>query len=396
MKKRLPGISTLLKKNLSKGQLLGFAFANLVGLTVILCGILFYCDSRHHQKTEDKFFSDDYIVISKKVKGLNLDRVAFTQEEIDELSGQPWVMQLGEFTPANFSVSATVSMGGKGMSSYLFLESVPDEFFDHVPPGWNFDPDKKFVPIVLNRDYLSLYNFGFAMTQGLPQLSEEMIGTVPLRLTVNGRNGVSQVFDAAIVGFSSRLNTIAVPQDFMDWANARFSKSSSPEISRLIIKIDRLNPGRYDEYLKDNGYVIAGDKEDDGKVSLFLGIISGVTAAIGFVIALLSFFILLLSIFLLLQKSRPMLRNLLLLGYSPGQAAKYYEGLVLKLGALITVLAVGFTFICRLIWHKPLVALGLGDGNVLFMLGGALVYFIIISSINIIVIRRHLYSIWRS
>lgn len=390
------GIGTLLKKNISKGQLIGFAIANLIGLTIILCGILFYCDSRHHQKTNDKYFSDDYIVISKKVKGINLEPVSFSPEEIEEIASQPWVKKLGEFTPADFSVRASINMGGKGMSTYLFFESVPDEFFDVTPPGWEFNEEKNFVPIVLNKDYLALYNFGFALPQGLPQLSEEMIGTVPLKLLISGKNGRTEIFDANVVGFSSRLNTIAVPQEFMDWANAKFSSENTHEVSRLIIKIDRLNSSASDTFLEDHGYEIAGDKEGDSKVSQFLGLVSGIVAATGFVIALLAIFILILSIFLLLQKSRPMLRNLILLGYSPNQPARYYEGMVIKLNVLITLVAVGLTFVCRLIWHKSLVSLGLGDGNVLFMLGAALLYLIIISTINIIVIRRHLYSIWKN
>ncbi|MCH5235072.1 MAG: ABC transporter permease [Muribaculaceae bacterium] len=390
------GLSTLLKKNLSKGQLIGYSIANLIGLTVILSGILFYCDSRHHRKTDDKYFSEDYIVVSKEVKGINLEPVAFTQEELKEIGSQPWVKKFGVFTPADFSVSASINMGGKGMSTYLFFESVPDDFFDVIPNGWEFDPNKNFVPIVLNKDYLALYNFGFALPQGLPQLSEEMIGTVPLKLLIKGKNGRTEIFDAGVVGFSSRLNTIAVPQDFMDWANSKFSVDNTPEISRLIIKIDRLNSNVYEKFLTEHGLEIAGDKEGDSKVSEFLGLVSGVVAAIGVIIALLALFILLLSIFLLLQKSRPMLRNLILLGYSPLQPAKYYIGLVLKINAMITLLAVGFTFISRLIWHKSLISLGLGDGNVLFMLGAALLYFIIISVVNIIVIRRHLFSIWKT
>ena len=388
------GIGTLLKRNISKGQLTGYSIANLIGLTVILSGILFYCDSRHHQKTEDKYFSDDYIVVSKKVKGINLEPVAFSEEEIEQISSQPWVKKLGRFTPADFSVNASINMGGKGMSSYLFFESVPDYFFDVIPQDWNFEPGKNFVPIVLNKDYLALYNFGFAIPQGLPQLSEEMIGTVPLKLLITGKNGRSEIFDAAVVGFSSRLNTIAVPQDFMDWANKRFGDNKNYETSRLIIKIDRLNSDS-EKYIEEKGYEIAGDKDGTSKVSEFLGIVSGVVTATGLVIALLALFILLLSIFLLLQKSRPMLTNLILLGYSPYQAARFYEIAVLIINSSITILSVGFTFICRLIWHKSLISLGLGNANVLFMLGAALVYLVVISTINIFVIRKHLLAIWR-
>lgn len=395
MKKQI-GIGTLLKKNLSKGQLIGYSIANLIGLTVILSGILFYCDSRHHPNKNDKYFSDDYIVISKKVTGINLEPVAFSDEEIEEISRQPWVKKIGKFTAADFSVSASLNMGGKGMSSYLFFESVPDDFFDVRPAGWEFDAGKKFIPIVLNKDYLALYNFGFALPQGLPQLSEDLIGSVPLKLMISGNNGHTEMFDASVVGFSSRLNTIAVPQDFMEWANKRFGNEGVLETSRLIIKIDRLNATGYDDYLKEHGMEIAGDKEGASKVSEFLGVVSGVVTATGFVIALLALFILILSIFLLLQKSRQMLRNLLLLGYAPSQAARFYEKTVFMINSGITLLGVGLTFVCRLIWHKSLISLGLGDGNVLFMLGAALLYFLLITIVNTIVIRRHLLSIWSS
>lgn len=396
MKRHKLDISTLLKKNLSKGQLIGYSFANLVGLTVILSGILFYCDSRHHQKEDDKFFSDDYIVISKEVKGINLDPVAFSQEEIEELNAQSWVKKLGKFTSADFSVSASVNMGGKGMSTYLFFESVPDDFFDVKPDEWDFNPQKKYVPIVLNKDYLALYNFGFALPQGLPQLSEDIIGSVPLKLFIKGENGRTDIFDASVVGFSSRLNTIAVPQEFMDWANSIFSNKKEDETSRLILKIDRLNSSDSDNFLSSHNYEVAGDKEGESKVSVFMGVVSGVVTATGVIIALLALFILLLSIFLLLQKSRPMLINLILLGYSPSQIATYYERTVILINSVITCLAVGFTFICRLIWHRHLETLGLGNGNVLFMLGTAIIYLFIITGINIIVIRRHLTSLWQS
>lgn len=390
------GIGTLLKKNISKGQLLGYSLANLVGLTVILSGILFYCDSRHHQKNDDKFFSDDYIVITKKVNGISLDPVAFTEHEINELKEENWVKKLGKFTSGDFSVSASVNMGGKGMSTYLFFESVPDDFFDVKPAGWEFDPDKKFIPIVLNKDYLALYNFGFALPQGLPQLSEDMIGSVPLRLIISGKNGRSEMFDASVVGFSSRLNTIAVPENFINWANERFSDNNSDETARLIIKLDRLNSGNYENFLKERNYEIAGDKDGDSKISEFLGLISGITAATGFIISILAFFILLLSISLLLQKSRIMLNNLMLLGYSPKFIGLYYNKMVISINLVITLIAIGLTFVCRLIWHKTLISLGLGDGNVLFMLGAALLYFCLVSFVNLNVVRNHMISIWKN
>ena len=394
--KRGKGVSILLKKNISKGQMIGYSIANLVGLTVILAGILFFCDSSHNIGGADKYFSEDYIIISKKVKGINLEPQSFSEEEIDEIESLNWVKKVGKFTSSEFPVSASISMGGKGMSTYLFFESVPDEFFDTLPFEWGFDPAKKFVPVVLNKDYLALYNFGFAAPQGLPQLSEDIIGTVPLKLRINGKDGHPEFFDAAVVGFSSRLNTIAVPQNFLDWANPRYSSSESSQPSRLIVKIDRLASADMEGYLNEKGLELGGDKEGDAKLSQFLGIVSGIVAGNGFIISLLALFILILSIFLLLQKSRGMLRKLLLLGYSPKMAGKYYERMVIITNSLITLSAVGFTFLCRIIWAAPLKALALGNANVLPMLGAALLYFLIITSVNVVIIRNHLIRIWHN
>lgn len=83
----------------------------------------------------------------------------------------------------------------------------------------------------MSKDYLTLYNFGFATTRNMPQLSEGLIGTVPMTMTLSG-NGLHETLPARIVGFSSRLNTIAVPQSFLDWANERYAAPATAAIPR--------------------------------------------------------------------------------------------------------------------------------------------------------------------
>lgn len=86
----------LLKRNFSKGQLLGYALANVVGLSVILIGTLFYADSQHSNSDSDAFFSEDYIVLSKKVDGIGFTPVRFTSDDISSLEQQKWVQKVGE------------------------------------------------------------------------------------------------------------------------------------------------------------------------------------------------------------------------------------------------------------------------------------------------------------
>ena len=45
---------------------------------------------------------------------------------------------------------------------------------------WEFDEYERVVPIIIPRNYLNLYNFGFAQSRSLPQLSEGVMGMVNL------------------------------------------------------------------------------------------------------------------------------------------------------------------------------------------------------------------------
>ena len=370
---------SLLRQNISKGQITGYAIANIVGLSVILIGILFYCDSQQDNSQEDQFFTSDYIVLSKKVEGIGFSPISFSEEEIKELSREKWVKKIGRFSSSQFAVNGSINMGGKSLSSYLFFESVPDEFFDVKPRDWTFSPQDRFVPIILCKDYLTLYNFGFAVPQGLPQISEEIVGAVPITLRLTGENMVSEYFEAAIVGFSSRLNTIAVPQSFMDWANKRYSNSNNiPNASRLIVQVDRLSSSQMYDYLDKHDIELAGDKAEDGNIAQFLGIVSAVVTTNGIVICILAMFILVLSIFLLLQKNREKLRNLMLLGYT------------------ITVLSLAITFVARTFWTNNLAAIGLGEATLIPTLLFALFYLLVVTALDLFIIRTRLLRIWNN
>ena len=388
----------LLKKNISKGQFLGYALANIIGLSIILIGVLFYSDSQTSRSHEDNFFSDDYVVLSKKVDGVGFAPISFSVDEISDLERQSWVKKVGRFTSSQFAVNGSVDMGGQRLSTYMFFESVPDDFFDVKPERWEFPNAQNFVPIVLSKDYLTLYNFGFATPQGLPQISEDFIADIPITLRLTGQDMRTEEFSAAIVGFSSRLNTIAVPQSFMDWANQRYASVETEQqqgASRLIVKVDRLNADKVNAYVEQNEMEVSGDKAETGNISSFLSIVSTVVTTNGLVICLLSVFILVLSIFLLLQKSQGVLRNLMLLGYHPNDVARYYETILVSVNAVIAVVALVITLIARMGWNSSLEQIDLGGASVVPTVILTLCYFVGITFMDIYIVRRRLLYIWR-
>lgn len=382
----------LLRRNISAGQIAGYALATLVGLSIVLCAVRFYGDVSSAFNTDDGILSKDYMVISKRVSALNTvgrgGETFFTPAETEELSRQPWVRSVGAFTAANFNVYMSVDLGGRSMSTYMFLESIPDKFLDVSPSDWRFDPSRPEVPIIMSKEYLALYNFGFAASRGMPQLSETVMARVPLSITVSG-NGRSMKIPGRIVGFSSRLNTLAVPQDFMEWANKEFAPPGKEEQpSRLIVEVSKPGDPAIDRFMRINGYDVAGDKADNSRANYFLTLVTAIVIAIGSVISILAFFILMLSIFLLLQKNRRKLHDLMLLGYSPRQAAQPYNLLVLSVNVAVLVLSIVITECAAAWWNPRLADIGVPNGSPLPALLTGLCIMAVVTVANLLTIRR--------
>lgn len=393
----------LLKKHVSKSQIFGFALANIIGLTIVLLGVQFYQDVRNIFADEDSFMRKDYLVVTKRVGELNAIATmmggganTFTDNELTQLRNEPWVRDVGEFSTSNYQVYGTISLAGQSVSlrSSFFFEAVPDKFLDVKSKDWHFDPEHPQIPIIVSKDYLSLYNFGFAASQGMPQMSENMIGMVPIVFRLTGNNGTQDYLEGRIVGFSNRLNTIIVPQSFMDWSNKRYAPNADSQASRIIVEVSNPGDPAVESYMNSHGYEIAGDKLNSSKANRLLTIILSIVVAIGLVICVLSFFILILSIFLLLQKNTQKLQNLLLLGYSPRQVSGMYVRMIVYINIAVYVLSIAAMLVART-YYLPLVqAFGAHNAGieVAAAVGAALIAVITLG--NVTAVRRKVRNLW--
>lgn len=387
----------LLRHNISVAQLIGYAVANLVGLAIVVSALQLYRDVTGVWEDEDSFISRDYLIISKKVDGVALSSTQneFTPEEIADITSQPWTRKVGQFLAADFNVSASLDIWGRGMSTALFFEAIPDEFFDVKPSGWEWEPIQGAdgmlpeVPIIISKDYLTLYNFGFAASRGYPQLSEATIGLLPIRMSISG-NGRQMWLNGRIVGFSSRLNTFAVPETFLTWANGELAETTDINPSRLIIEVNKPGDPAITRYLENHDYESAGDKADNSRAAYFLSVITAIVIIVGVIISLLAFFILLLSIHLLLQKNRETLRKLMMLGYAPSTVARYYYAIVGALNLTVLIGAWAAMLTARHYWSGPLKEIGVeGSTPWISMLVG-LAIMALITLGNLIAISRNI------
>lgn len=396
MKKSL--LSKLLRKNVSSMQLGGSAIANLIGLIIVGIALQFYLDLRPIFNDEESFVKSDYLVVTRKVTGMDalMGGSEISEAEVADIEAQPWVRRVGRFTASDYEVRAAVALGSSGaaMTTQLFFESIPAEFLDVNSAEWHFDERNPVIPVIVSKDYLSLYNFGFAAAQGMPKISEGMAGMIPLQFTISG-NGLSQSFSGRIVGFSARVNTILVPEEFMHWSNSRFGSGSAAGASRLIVEVNAPGDIKIEQYIADHNFEVAGDKANSNKAGYLFTIAVSVVAAVGVLISLLSFFVLILSIMLLLQKNTKKLQDLLQLGYTPMQVSGYYIRLVLRVNDAVLILALVLIFVARLIYLPMLEPLGIEAASTTLTIVAVIGLVALITIGNAVAIMRHVNKLWR-
>ncbi|UYQ92921.1 ABC transporter permease [Chitinophaga horti] len=268
--------------------------------------------------------SMDFLVINKKITNAtsgNEKANAFTAAELADLKQQPFVQTYAPITANQYKVMA--DMPALGVSSMLFFESMPDEFIDVKVDSWKWTEGSSEVPIILPTNFLDLYNFGFALGQGSPQISEETVKNIAsIRINVyNGVNG--DIFTGRVAGFSDRITTILVPESFMRWANAKYGTEKEKAPSRIIVKTkDPSNPA-FVKYLADHGF--STDKEKQ-RFSRYRGIVNIITSAVGFFgLVLLLFALLVFSMFiqLVVESCKYEIQLLITLGASPKQLRRY-------------------------------------------------------------------------
>ena len=341
----------LLRRNISILQTLLFLAVNLLGGVIVLLGIEAYRDFASISRNDGDALSTSSIVINKSLSAdATLNSImglhpSFSEEEIRELESLPSVASVGKFVTARFGVGAVLSIASSRMSTDIFLEAVPDEFVlgnyrpvDGVSCRWSATLSSDTIPVIIPRNYLNLYNFGYAASNGMPQIGDDLIGYLPLQLVVMTPKG-RVVYNAVLCGLTDKFNTILVPWDFLNEANDAYAKGTSSEPSRLMLTTDA---SEFDEdtfeFLAQKGYAVEGDATQV-KLQNFIYTLLYIIIGVGAVFSTLAFVLLVISILLLIEKNKEKIRNLYSLGYSVKEISRVYRLFVFVVDLVVWLIA---------------------------------------------------------
>ena len=207
-------------------ELLAASLGCVIGSTLILLALQIFTDSK--LLVENREVGQNFVTLNKSVQGgilLNLGKQdeSFREEEIDRIKKLPGVKKIGGFTRNQFPVTVHIWPAGKiGLGAAartdLFFESVPDEFLDQKPAAWKWEGNQSYVPIMVPKFYLDLWNFGLAPSRSeYPALSREAASSMPIEILIGEEESIRML--GRFVAFSKRINSVLVPANFLQWAN---------------------------------------------------------------------------------------------------------------------------------------------------------------------------------
>lgn len=297
--------------------LLGMGVAVIFILLAVQIHANFY-ELLHGNKNENE--TADFLVINKKITGGgNKEASYFTNSEVQELKAQPFVQSMGSLTSTNFSVRVTSYSEALPFYSDAYFESVPDAFIDVKTKDWKWTEGQRDLPVIIPTFFLDLYNTGMAMSQeNLPQLSMEALQAIPIKVTITG-NGQTVEFVGHVVGATDRINSILIPQSFMDWANKQYGYKTTSLPTRVVIKTKDPSDPKLVQYLDQKNWKTNAEKTRYSRIRKIVNGVVAVTGGIGLVLLLFGMLVFSLFIQLTIASCKTDIALLQTLGASPGQ-----------------------------------------------------------------------------
>jgi len=343
----------VLSQKKSRWQITGASVGVLVGLFLLLLSLQFYLDTNTLMRGAK---DNNLLVINKRMSVFNTLGAPseFSKEEIEALRSKPYIQSVGEFVSNGFQ--ASLSASSLGFYTLLFLQTVPNTYLGVDTSEFRWKAGDDYVPLILSSDYLSLYNYGFAPSQGLPPFTASTISQLSGELKVYGK-GKARTLRTSIVGLSPNINSILVPKSFMDYANAEFGEQMQP-INQLVLSVDNPYSKDLNDFLATNNYEISRGGLIGGELKTVLDILLLFIAAISVIIIGLSLLVFILNFQLLVAQSSGDIQLLLQIGYTDTSISSTLARSLLRLFAIVALGAFALLIPIKYFVSQSLVAQG--------------------------------------
>jgi len=310
-----------------KSRLWAALVALCVGASLLLVSVAIWSDFNEllYGKDRNDAIGSTYMVVGKRVTEQNMGTAGatvFTDAEIADVRKAPQVQDVGLITANNFPVYAV--MGGHlAFETDMAVESVPDHFLDQMPEDWKWDSNSHDLPLILSSQFLDIYNYVFAPSQHLPQLSERSVKSLAIQLKA-GPAGNSETYLAHVVGFSDRIGSVLVPQSFIDYGNRKYAQRlTGMGPSQLILKTKDPSDVQFGKYLQQHDYNTNSQNLRWSKIRSIVEVVTTATGVLAVLLLGIGALVFILFIELTIARAHASLVLLREIGYSARYLSRF-------------------------------------------------------------------------
>ena len=357
-------IKQILNSKRKWSSLILSGLGSVIGLSLLLVSLQIYFDVQYIISDDSGSIDKDYLVIKKEISDLNMIQQGlsllsenkklnttntFSVEEIEIIRKESFVDSLAVFKSCKYEVMARMGSNKGTMppfSTLVFFESIPDEFIDASTNKWNWEIENEEVPIILPTSFVDAYNFGIAISQGTPQISKKLIENVRFKLHVKG-NGKQTLYIGKVIALSDRVNSILVPEKFLNYTNEVYGANSDDQPSKLIISTKNAKDPSIAKFLAKNNYVTNKEKIKGGIIQKLIDGILYYQFFICLIIVLQSALLFVFYAQILVSRSNYEIKLLLMLGYKWQNIAKVLNIIFLKVYISIIAISMAVLFIIK-------------------------------------------------
>ncbi|MGE6395530.1 FtsX-like permease family protein [Chryseobacterium scophthalmum] len=300
--------------------------------------------------------SNYWLTFSKKITPDNIGRkelLGFNENDISKIKTWSEVKAIYPFSANEFKASAN---GGDFIPFYtdLYFEGLDLKAIDSDLTDEEFQVKGDEIPIIISREYLNLYNYGFALNQGLPQISEDFAKKIEvnINITVNKQN---KTYKGKMVGLSDRIHSVLIPKKFLDSLNIaeKPELATQPKIyNRVLVQVKDSGDEGLVSKMKENGYESNQESLRSAKIKSKLFLVLKIIAVLGVFIFALCLYIIVsfIKIQFLEKQEEVSIKNSL--GYSPKKmvsdiSRKFSLNLMFVLILSLGLIAAGQYFIAK-------------------------------------------------
>ncbi len=299
-----------------------------------------------HGKTNQDSIAN-FLVINKLLNSKSYGTTTLSNNEIKNLQQQSFIDAVGILTPSRYKSSIQSFSNRFPFFTEISFESVPATFIDVSTKDWQWNEQSNYIPMIAPNMFLDFYNFQFSLSQNLPQLTQEVVKMIVFKVNITTSTGVI-IFNGKIVGFSDRITSLLVPQEFMDWANQHYGSTQNTQPSRAVIRTKDPGNPLLVSYLKEHNLTTDADKTRFSKYRQIVNAIVNISWITGAVMLLFALLIFTLFIQLTIASCKDEIQLLVTLGASPKQLKLFLlnqffpSNIIIVLIALISVAALQY------------------------------------------------------